>query len=68
VKRKRYTEEQTIGAIKEHESGVKVDELCPQLVISNGTFYSWRSKYVGMEVSKVRPLKALEIWNNKLKK
>ena len=68
MKKKRYTEEQTIGAIKQHESGVKVDDLCRQLGISNGTFYNWRIKYVGMEVSEVKRLKVLESENSKLKK
>ena len=68
MKKKRYTEEQISWAIKQHESGVKVDDLCRQLGISNGTFYSWRSKYVGMEVSEVKRLKALESENSKLKK
>ena len=68
MKKKRYTEEQVIGAIKQHESGVKVDDLCRQLGILNGTFYNWRSKYVGMEVSEVKRLQALESENSKLKK
>ncbi len=42
MKKKRYTEEHIIGAIKEHEAGVKVDELCRKLGISAGTFYNWR--------------------------
>ena len=68
MKKKRYTEEQIIGAIKQHESGVKVDDLCRQLGLSNGTFYNWWSKYVGMEVSEVKRLQALESENSKLKK
>lgn len=68
MKKKRYTEEQIIGAIKQHESGVKVEELCRQLGISNGTFYNWRSKFAGMEVSDAKRLKELESENNKLKK
>jgi len=65
--KKRYTEEQIIGAIKQHESGVKVDDLCRQLGISSGTFYNWRSKYAGMEVSEVKRLRELEGENSKLK-
>ena len=68
MKKKRYTEEQIIGAIKQQESGVKVDELCRQLNISTGTFYNWRSKYAGMEVSEAKRLKELEQENNKLRK
>ena len=65
---KRYTEEQIIGAIKEHESGVKVDDICRNLGISVGTFYNWRSKYGGLEVNEAKRLKDLESENNKLKK
>ena len=66
--KKRYTEEQIIGAIKEHESGVKVDDICRRLSISSGTFYNWRSKYAGLEVNEAKRLRELEIENNKLKK
>jgi len=68
MKKKRYTEEQIIGAIKQHESGVKVDDLCRELGISQGTFYNWRSKFGGMEVSDAKRLKELESENGKLKK
>ena len=47
MKQKRYTDEQIIGAIKQHESGVKVEELCRKLGISSGTFYNWWSKFAG---------------------
>ena len=66
--KKRYTEEQIIGAIKEHESGVKVDDICRRLSISSGTFYNWRSKYAGLEVNEAKRLRELEIDNSKLKK
>ena len=66
--KKRYNEEQIIGAIKQHESGVKVEEICRDLGISNGTFYNWRSKYAGLEVSEAKRLKELERENGKLKK
>lgn len=66
--KKRYTEEQIIGAIKEHESGVKVDDICRTMGISSGTFYNWRSKYAGLEVNEAKRLKDLESENNKLKK
>jgi len=45
--KKRYTEEQIIHAIKQHESGRKVDDICREMGISSGTFYNWRSKYAG---------------------
>ena len=49
--KKRYTEEQIIGAIKRHEAGTRVEEICRELNISSGTFYNWRSKYTGLEVN-----------------
>lgn len=66
--RKRYTEEQIIEAIKRHEAGVKVDEICRDLGISAGTFYNWRSKYAGLEVNDAKHLKELESENHKLKR
>ena len=66
--KKRYTEEQIIKAIKEHESGIKVDDICRRLGISSGTFYNWRSKYAGLEVNEAKRLRELEIENNKLKR
>ena len=66
--KKRYSEEQIIRAIKEHEAGVKVGDLCRQLGISSGTFYNWRSKYAGMEVNEAKRLRELESENAKLKK
>jgi len=60
MKKKRYTEELIIGAIKQHESGVKVEDICRQLNISNDTFYNWRSKFAGMEVSEAKRLRELE--------
>ncbi|WP_330178466.1 IS3 family transposase [Candidatus Vondammii sp. HM_W22] len=68
MKKKRYREEQIIGAIKQHESGVKVDDICRQFGISTGCFYNWRSKHAGMDVSEAKRLKELESENNKLKK
>ena len=68
MKKKRYNEEQIIGAIKQHEAGAKFDDICRELGISNGTFYNWRSKYAGMEVSEAKRLKELEKENAKLKK
>lgn len=68
MKQKRFTEVQIIAALKEHEAGVKVDDLCRRIGISNGTFYNWRSKYGGLEVNEARRLRELEQENNKLKK
>tara|TARA_R110002072_G_C7619122_1_gene505779 strand:+ start:182 stop:445 length:264 start_codon:yes stop_codon:yes gene_type:complete len=66
--KKRYTDEQIIKAIKEHEAGAKVDDICRDLGISNGTFYNWRSKFAGMEVNEAKRLRELETENNKLKR
>ena len=66
--KKRYTEEQIITAIKEHEAGAKVDDMCRQPSLSSGTFYTWRSKYAGLDVNEAKRLRELEIENNKLKK
>jgi len=66
--KKRYTEEQIIKAIKQHEAGAKVDDICRDMGISSGTFYNWRSKYAGLEVNEAKRLKELESENNKLKK
>ena len=68
MKRKRYTEEQIIGALKQHESGMKVEDICRKLGISQGTFYNWRSKYAGMEVNEAKRMRELEQENSKLKK
>ena len=65
--KKRYTEEQITKAIKEHEAGAKVDDLCRQLGISSGAFYNWRSKYAGLEVNEAKRLRELEQENGKLK-
>ena len=66
--KKRYTEEQIIGAIKRHEAGARVDKICREMNISSGTFYNWRSKYAGLEVNEAKRLKELESENSKLKK
>ncbi len=66
--KKRFTEEQIITIIKEAEAGLPVKELCRKHGISDATFYTWRKKYGGMEVSEARRLKALEEENARLKK
>ena len=68
MKKSRFTEEQIIGILKEHQAGIAVAELCRKHGISDATFYKWRSKYGGMEVSDAKRLKALEEENRKLKK
>lgn len=68
MKRKRFTEEQIIGALKRHESGVKVADVCQELGIVEQTFYRWKSKYGGLEVSEAKRLRPLEEENAKLKR
>jgi putative transposase len=64
----KFSEEQVIGILKEHEAGLTATEICRKYAISDASFYKWRSRYGGMEVSDARRLKALEEENRKLKK
>ena len=64
---KRYTEEQIIAVLKEAEAGVKTADLCREHGISDATYYKWKSKYSGMEVSDVRKMRTLEDENRRLK-
>ena len=66
--KKRYTEEQIIGFLKEADKGVPVKELCRKHGFSEPSYYAWRSKYGGMDVSDAKKLKALEVENSRLKK
>jgi putative transposase len=68
MRRSKYSEEQIIGILKEHDAGVSTAEICRKYGVSNATFYKWRGKFGGMEVSDARKLKALEDENRKLKK
>jgi putative transposase len=68
MKRKRFSEEQIIGILKEHEVGAKAADLCRKHGISEATFYNWKNKFGGMDVSEARRLKALEGENAKLKR
>ena len=68
MKRSRFSEEQIIGILKEHQAGPGAKQLCRMHGISDATFYKWRSKYGSMEVSDARRLKALAAENAKLKK
>ena len=67
MKRARFSEEQIIGVLKEAEAGAKVSELCRRNGISDATFYTWRSKYGGLEISEMRRLRQLEEENRRLK-
>ncbi len=68
MKRSRFTEEQIIGILREHQAGAKTADLCRKHGISDATFYKWRSRFGGMEVSDAKKLRALEAENAKLKK
>ncbi|MBA8845709.1 putative transposase [Ochrobactrum sp. RH1CCR137] len=68
MKKQRFTEERIIAVLKEQEAGMKVADLCRKYGISDATFYNWKAKYGGMEVSAAKRLKALEEENAKLKK
>lgn len=68
MKKSRYTEEQIIGFLKQAEAGIPIKELCRKGGFSDATFYKWRAKYGGMEVSEARRLKELEGENAKLKR
>ena len=68
MKRSRFTEEQIIAVLREQEVGAKTAEVCRKHGISDATFYKWKAKYGGMQVSDARRLKALEDENAKLKK
>ncbi len=66
--RKRHTEEQNIAVLKDAQAGIGVPELCRKHSISDATFYQWRTKYAGLEVSEVKKLRQLEDENRRLKK
>lgn len=66
--KKRFSEEQIISILKEAEAGLAVKELCRKYSISDATFYTWRKKFGGMEVSEARRLKTVEDENARLKK
>jgi putative transposase len=67
MKRARFSEEQIIGVLKEAEAGARIGELCRRHGISDATFYTWRSKYGGLEISEMRRLRQLEEENRRLK-
>ena len=68
MKRKRFTEEQIIGVLKESEAGAKTDDICRRHGISSATFYTWRKRYGGMDASAAKRLRELEVENAKLKR
>ena len=68
MKRSRFTEEQIIGILKEHQAGLGAKDLCRKHGVSDATFYKWRARFGGMEVSDAKKLKVVEAENAKLKK
>ena len=68
MRRSRFSQEQTIGILKEHEAGAATAELCRRHGISEQTFYRWKAKYGGLEVREAQRLKALEEENARLKR
>ena len=68
MKRSRFTEEQIIGILREQEAGVATAEVCRRHGVSSATFYKWKAKFGGMDVSEARRLKALQDENTKLKR
>jgi putative transposase len=68
MRRSRFSEEQIIGILKEHEAGVSVSDLCRKHGVSDASIYKWKAKFGGMDVSEAKRLRALEDENAKLKR
>jgi len=68
MKRTRFTEEQIIGVLREHDAGGSTADVCRKHGISSATFYKWKAKYGGLEVSEAKRLRSLEDENRRLKK
>jgi putative transposase len=68
MKTSKFTESQIIFAIKQSESGVKVDEICRKMGISQATFFNWKKKYAGLGIAELKKMKQLEEENYLLKK
>jgi putative transposase len=68
MKKSRFTETQIVKAIKAHEGGRKVEEICREMEVTPTTFYKWKQRYGGMEASEVKKLKELQEENSRLKR
>ena len=68
MKRKRFTQEQIIGVLREHDAGAKAGDLARKHGVSEATLYNWKAKYGGMDIAEARRLKQLEDENARLKK
>ena len=68
MRKSRFSESQIVAILKEADSGMKVSELCRKHGISDATYYTWKSKYGGMEASDLKKMKELEAENAKLKR
>jgi putative transposase len=68
MRKSRFSEEQIIGILKEHQAGLSAADVCRKHGVSDATFYKWRSRFGGMEVSDAKRLRALEDENGKLKR
>ena len=68
MKRTKFTESQIVAAIKKQEGGIAVKDICREIGISDATFYNWKAKYGGMQVSDVKRMKDLEEENSRLKR
>lgn len=68
MKKSRFTETQIVGILKEHEAGVATKDVCRKHGVSPATFYTWKAKFGGMEVSDVAKMRALEDENRRLKR
>ena len=68
MKRSRFTEDQIIGILNEHEAGVSVSDLCRKHGVSDASIYKWKAKFGGMDVSEAKRLRSLEDENAKLKR
>ena len=68
MKKSRFTEAQIVSALKKQEAGISTREICRELGVTETTFYNWKAKYGGLEISDVKKMKSLEEENARLKK